>query len=106
MGGWFVDIFVEYIVRVAFRAANLIRSRKWPIVKGTVLSAECPSALYGCTVATVYYEYLVDGEKYGGWYEKPFISHESGAEYANHFVKDMDFTIRVKPTNSTTTVPL
>jgi hypothetical protein len=57
-------------------------------------------------VAIVYYEYLVDGEKYGRWYEKPFISHELGAEYANHFVKGMDFTIRVKPTNPTTTVPL
>jgi hypothetical protein len=71
--GWFVDIFIEYIVRVSFRAANIVRSRNWPVIKATILSTDCPHAGYGCTVATVYYEYIVHGEKCEDTFEKPFI---------------------------------
>ena len=105
MGG-FVDNFIEYIFRVSFRAANLLRSRSWPVVTATTLSADCPHAAYGCTVATVYYEYFVHGEKYGGTFERPFISHESGADYAGQFVKGVDFKIRVRPSEPTTSIPL
>lgn len=61
---------------------------------------------YGCTVATVYYEYIVHGEKYGDTFEKPFILHESGAVYAGQFVKGADFKIRVKLDEPTTSIPL
>jgi hypothetical protein len=40
---------------------------------GTVLRVDCPRAFYGCAVATVYYEYIVDEEKYGAAYEKPLF---------------------------------
>ena len=106
MGGLVADIFVEYIFRICFHAANLLRSRRWPIVKATVLSADCPNASYGCTVATVYYEYVVKGEKYGDAFGKPFISHESGEVYAAQFVKGMDFKVRVKLDMPTESVPL
>jgi hypothetical protein len=105
MGGWFVDIFVEYLFRVIVRAIRLLRSRDWPVAMGTVLSAECPRSSYGCTVASVYYEYPVAGEKYGAAYEKPFISPSSGEEYASQFVKGIDFKVRVKPGNPSTSVP-
>jgi hypothetical protein len=104
--GWFLDILVEYIFRIFFRAMNLVRSRRWPIVRATVLSADCRHLAYGCTVATVYYEYVVDGEKYGDTFGKPFISHESGEDYVAQFVKGMDFKVRVKPTDAATSVPL
>jgi|SRR5271156_6101543 hypothetical protein len=82
MGGWFVDIYVEYLFRAAVRAVLLVRSRDRPVVRATVLSAECPHAEYGCTVATVYYECVVGGEKYGAAFEKPSIVHDSGARFA------------------------
>jgi hypothetical protein len=106
MAGWFLDIFIEYIFRMLVRATKLLRSRNWPIVKATVLSAECPHASYGCTVATVYYEYAINSEKYGTAYEKPFISRDSGADYAAQFVKGMDLKVRVKPSNPTVSVPI
>lgn len=106
MGGWYLDILVEYFFRIVFHAANLLRSRRWPIVKATVLSADCPPLQNGCTVATVYYEYLVNGEKYGDAFGKPFIFDESGKDYAAHFVKGRDFKVRVKPDDPTKSVPL
>lgn len=106
MVGWYLDIFVEYIVRVFLHVVNLVRSRRWPIVKATVLSADCPRAGYGCTVATVYYEYVVNGEKYGNAFGKPFISHDSGQDYAARFVKGMDFKVRVKPNDAAKSVSL
>lgn len=106
MGGWFVDIFVEYLLRIVFHAANLLRSRRWPTVTATVLSADCPHAAYGCDVATVYYEYVVNGEKHGDTFGKPFISQESGKDYAANVVKGMHFKVRVKPDDPTKSVPL
>jgi len=82
MFGWFVDIYVEYFFRVVVRAVRLARSSDWVVVRSTVLSAECPHAGYGCTVATVYYECVVGGEKYGAAFEKPSIVHDSGARFA------------------------
>jgi len=43
-----------------------------------VLSEECPRTGYGCTVATMYYEYIVDGKKYGQAFAKPVILPGSG----------------------------
>jgi hypothetical protein len=106
MSGWFLDIFVEYIFRVFFRAVNLVRSRRWPIVKATVLNADCQPAAHGCTVATVYYEYVVNGEKFGDTFGKPFISSGSGKGYVTQFVKGMDFKVRVKPTDAARSVPV
>jgi hypothetical protein len=106
MAGWFLDIFIEYVFRMFVRAMKLLRSRSWPVVKATLLIAECPQAVYGCDVATVYYGYVVNGEKYGSAYDKPFISHDSGVGYCNQFVKGMDFKVRVKPDNPSVSVPI
>jgi len=106
MGGLFVDILVEYIFRVVFRAMQLLRSRKWPVVRATVLSADCPQAGFGCTVVTVYYEYVVNGEKHGDTFDKPFVSPDSGEEYAEQIAKGMGFNVRVKPDDATASVPL
>jgi hypothetical protein len=105
MPGWFLDIFVEYLFRVSVRAVKLLRSRSWPVTKGTVLSADCPRASYGCTVATVYYEYIVDGKKYEAAYEKPFILRDSGAEYAGQFVAGLELKVRLKPGDPSVSVP-
>ena len=105
MFGWFADVYIEYLFRVLFRAIRLLRSRDWPSVRATVLSAECPRADFGCTVATVYYEYMMDGRKYGAGFEKAFIVQESGERFAGAIVKGTDFAVRVDPRNSSVTIP-
>jgi hypothetical protein len=97
MGGLFLDIFVEYFFRVLGRGISLVRSHRWRVIKGTVLSASCEHGGLGCTVAEVDYEYVVDGAKYGSTYSKPFLSQGSGEYYAQSFVKGQEFKVRVKP---------
>jgi hypothetical protein len=79
----FLAFLVEYLFRVSVRAINLLRSHRWPLITGTVFSTACPNVSYGCTVANVDYEYMVDGAKYAGCYEKPFVVHASGVAYAS-----------------------
>ena len=97
MGGWFVDIFVEYLFRVVVRMIKWRGSGTWPVAKGTVTRSDCPKAMYGCDVAEVYYTYRVDSELYTGINEKPFISPSSGEDYVSRFVPGTEFDVRVKP---------
>ena len=100
-----MDTYVEYLIRVTVRGANLIRSRRWPIVRATVVSADCPEPGWGCTVATLYYEYVVNGDKYGGTFEKAFIEHESGAECSALFAKGIGIKVHVKPSQPGKSIP-
>jgi hypothetical protein len=95
-----MDTLAEYMIRVVVRGANLIRSRRWPIFKATVVSGDCPEPGWGCTVATLYYEYVVNGDKYGDTFEKPFIEHESGAEYVALFAEGEGIGIKVRVKSS------
>ena len=105
MFGGFVDIYVEYLFRVAVREVRSVRSRDWPVVRATVLSAECSHAGYGCAVATVYYEYTVGGRKYGAAFEKAFAVYDAGAEFAGGLMKGSELAVRVDPHNHLVTVP-
>ena len=97
MGGWFVDIFAEYLFRVVTRFIKTRGRGSWPTAKATVTSSGCPGTAYGCPVGEVYYTYRVDGELYTGSHEKPFILHNSGENYARHFAPGTDFIVRLKP---------
>ena len=104
MAGLFLDILVEYLFRVSVRTIKLLRSHSWPTQKATVLGASCPQHSYGCTVAEVDYEYVVDGVNYANSYAKPFLSHGSGVDYAESFVKGQDFKVRLKPGDQSVSV--
>jgi hypothetical protein len=97
MGGWFVDIFVEYMFRLITHMFRRRGSGSWPVAQATVTSSTCPKAMYGCDVAEVCYTYRVDGELYTGVNEKPFTSHDSGESYVSNFAPGTEFTVRVKP---------
>jgi Protein of unknown function (DUF3592) len=96
MVGLFLDVFVEYLIRVIGRAIKRRRSRGWPTVRATVASSKCPQSS-GCNLAEVTYLYSFNGERYSGTNKKPFLRHDSAAEYIGHFVPSTEFTVRVKP---------
>lgn len=106
MGGLVADVFLEWLFRIFVRLFRLINSRDWPIRTATVLYAECTNvAALGCEIATLHYDYTVNGKKYSGAYEKPFIFHSSGVDYANQFAKGAQFKLRVKPGKPEVSVP-
>jgi hypothetical protein len=87
MGGLVADIYMEYVFRTILRGIRLIRSRNWPLVSGKISSAHSSKAGFGCDVATVSYEYVVDGVKFNGSFEKPFVLQSSGERYADSLKK-------------------
>jgi hypothetical protein len=105
MGGLIADIYIEYLFRMILHGIRLIRSRNWPSVNGKILSSQCPKAGYGCDVATVTYEYLVDGAKFYGSFDKPFVLHSSGEDYADSLKKTMPIRLRVKPDDPSISIP-
>jgi hypothetical protein len=104
--GWFADIFIEYFVRIIVGFVKRFRSRNWPLTEATVMSADCPVVGLGCTVATVYYEYLVGSDKYGAAFDRPFLTDGSGKQFAAQFTKGVKFNVRVNPKDPCTSVPL
>jgi hypothetical protein len=76
-------MLVEFLFMVFARAANLLRSLRWPEVNARVLSAECPEKTKGCPVVTIDYLYSIDDKRYHGSYNKPFILRTSGQVYAH-----------------------
>jgi hypothetical protein len=74
-------------------------------VSGKILSAHFSKAGFGCDVATVTYEYVVDGVKFNGSFEKPFVSHISGERYVDSLKKTMAIRLRVRPDDPSLSIP-
>lgn len=67
--GWLaLDVFIAFFIRMSIRGVKLLRSRNWPIVKATVVSARRKDG----SLAEIYYRYSLNEESYAGIYKKPF----------------------------------
>jgi hypothetical protein len=97
MGGLFVDVYVEWLIRMVVNDIRMFRSRSWPVVDGIVFDATCPRALGGCHVADVYYDYTFSGESFSGIHEEPFVAHSLGQDYILQFPTGSDYPVRVNP---------
>lgn len=98
MAGFFLDIIVEYLIRVTGRAIKRRRSREWPTVRATVTSSECPKNS-GCNLAEIVYLYRFNDERYSGTNKKPFWFASNAEIYIRDFPPGTEFTVRVKPNN-------
>jgi len=106
MGGWFLDIFIEYLVRVVVGVIKTRGKDAWPVVKATVAESYCPAAGFGCPVAEVYYEYVVDGKLYTGIHQKAFIFLSSGEHYVRQLAPGADLSVRLNPGNPAASIAL
>jgi hypothetical protein len=101
MGGWFVDVFVGYLItlgRILARRRRTQRIRDWPKVSAIVSGASCQSQAYmPRPIAEIVYTYHFDGSFYGGVDEKPFLLESSANACAGEFHRGDTLIIRVKP---------
>ena len=81
MGGLFLDIYIEFIVRVIVRFFRARGSKSWPVVRGKVTATHLKRSGLGCAVAEFAYKYTVEGESYTGSSATPFIWTSSAEEY-------------------------
>jgi len=106
MAGWFLDIVIEWLVRMIVKIVRRIKSLSWPVVTGTVTNARCERAAYGCHVADVHFDYTHQENEFSGFHEEPFLSHGVGEDYVRRFQKGITISVRVKPRNPKVTVAL
>ena len=91
MGGWFVDIFVGYVItfcRIIARTLRARRRKDWFESSATVVGASCQTQSYmPRPVAEIVYTYRFDGGFYGGVDRKPFFSESSAKAHADQFTR-------------------
>lgn len=101
MGGWFVDVFVGYVItlcRIVARAVRARKSKTWPEVSAVVCGIRCQSQPYmPRPVAEIVYTYRFEGGFYGGVNRKPFFLEISAKAHAGQFARGDTLVIRVKP---------
>jgi hypothetical protein len=98
MGGFFLYIFVEYLIRVTGRAIKRRRSRDWPTAKATVISSRHDKTS-SCNLTEVVYTYRSNGEPYSGMDKKPFWFSSNAEIYIRDLPPGTEFTVRVKPSH-------
>jgi uncharacterized protein DUF3592 len=98
MGGFFLYILVEYLIRVTGRAIKRRRSRDWPTAKATVVSSRYDKTS-SCNLTEVVYTYRSNGEPYSGMDKKPFWFSSNAEIYIRDLPPGAAFTVRVKPSH-------
>ena len=104
MIGWYFDIVVGFLIRTVVRFVKIRSSNTWPVEKGTISSATCPTAVYGGPVAELGYTYVHKGEYYSGVHRKAFMLRDSAEDYVSHIAIGSQIAVRVKPTQPETSV--
>ena len=97
MAGWFVDIFVEWIVRMIAKLVHRVQSRSWPHVQAIITAVRCERAGYGCHLADVHFDYEFEGTEFSGLHEEPFLVHDLGTDYCLDHPAGTKAPIRVNP---------
>lgn len=95
--GFFLDIYVEYFIRVFARLIQRWNARSWEIVTAEVTASSYRKGGLGCAVADVGYMYKIDGEVYIGTNSVPFIIDSSAKDYIERYSPKSEMVIRVKP---------
>ena len=104
MIGWYFDIVVGFLIRTVVRFVKIRSSNTWPVEKGTISSAACPTAVYGGPVAELGYTYIHKGEYYSGVHRKAFMLRGSAEDYVSQIVIGSQIAVRVKPSQPETSV--
>jgi uncharacterized protein DUF3592 len=95
-----LDILIEFSVRICIRGVRLLRSRNWPVIKATVVSAERKNA----SLAEIHYRYSLNGKSYADVYKIPFFVVDAG-DFARRFERGDELKVRVKPDDPSVSVP-
>ena len=106
MAGWFLDIVVEWLVRMVVKIVRRINSRSLPVVTATVTAAVYSKAGYGCDTTDLHFDYSFDGQEYSELHEEPFIMGARAKDFALDYPAGASIKLRVKPSQPDVSVAL
>jgi len=104
MAGWFLDIFIEWLIRMIAKIVRRVNSQSWPVVKATVTSAAYRNAGYGCDTTELHFDYSFDDQEYSGLHEEPFIMGAVAKDFALDYPAGAIIKVRLKPSQPDVTV--
>ena len=99
MGGFALDIYIEFFFRTIVRWFRHLRAKSWPIVMAKVTTKNCRPGGIGCALGEVTYLYRVDGDPYTGLDAKPFIFTNSAERYIAEYSVGKALPLRVDKKN-------
>lgn len=85
-------------------AVKRFRGRHWPVRDARVMSTEYENGAVGWHLVTVYYEYRIDGARWGAWQTRPFVAESSAKDYLKLLPENAPLKARVKPSDPTVAV--
>lgn len=94
--GLFIDIYVEYLIRVIIRLVRRWNAKSWTVVTAEITAASYRAGGIGCAVADIGYRYEIDDQVHIGTNSVPFIFSSSAREYVEHCSPNSQIVIRVK----------
>lgn len=100
---WIVGLFV-FTIGTCDLALRRFRGRHWPVKDARVMSTEYENGTIGWHLVTVYYEYRINGARWGTWQTRPFVAESSAKKYAKALLADTPLKARVKPSDPTVAV--
>lgn len=95
--GFFIDIYVEFLISVMVSFFRSRRAKSWPIVNAEITRTQFRSGGFGCAVAEISYKYSVDGHPHTGTSTKPFLWDSSAKSYLESYAEGNALRVRVKP---------
>ncbi len=102
LSGWYVDILVVYLFRVAVRSFKARGSAGWIVCNATVTGSRYLSNT--CDVVEITYLYTVDDEPFTGISQEPFLSSTLAKQQAAWFSACSKIVVRVDPAAHNTSV--
>ena|SRR5689334_1237998 len=97
MIGWFLDIWVVYVVRALLRIWKRRGTSRWERRQAQIASITFEPALWGCDVVEIVYIYKVENETYSATESVPFIWEGSAKDYTRRYPEKSMLAILVKP---------
>jgi hypothetical protein len=106
MGGFVLDIYVEFFFRSILNLWRGAVSSHWLPVTATIISSNSRANGMGCYVVKVEYRYKLLGERYTGVHKEPFLSRNYRDDYLRHSPGGSKYPIRVNPGDCSKSVPI
>jgi hypothetical protein len=102
LSGWYVDILVVYLFRVAVRFFKARGSVGWIVCNATVTGS---GYLFNtCDVVEITYLYTVDDEPFTGISQEPFLSSALAKRQVAWFPAGSTIVVRVNPAAHETSI--
>jgi hypothetical protein len=101
----FVDVYIEFFVRLAIKFARRIGTSGWSLLNAIVVSSVRESSFTGCILVVIHYKYRNADQRFDGTFKQPFVNDNFADAYLRRHPGGSAFPVLVSPHNSSCSIP-